>query len=109
MNNPFETIDNRLSNIECLLLDIRKENAKPIEVEIDKIFDIQQAADFLHLKTPTLYGLTSKRILPCFKRGKRVYFKRSELTKWLEAGKRKTVSDLETEANNYTKSKSTIK
>ncbi len=99
MANPFETIDNRLASIECLLINLKNEKAQPAEVEADRILDVEGAAEFLHLKTPTIYGLISKRILPSFKRGKRVYFKKSELTQWLEGGKRKTVEQLETEAN----------
>lgn len=98
MGNPFETIDTRLANIECLLIDLKKEKSQPLEVEADKILDVEGAAEFLHLKTPTVYGLISRRILPSFKRGKRVYFKKSELTNWLEAGKRKSVSEIQVDA-----------
>lgn len=105
MSNPFETIDTRLASIECLLLDIKKEKTLPLQTDADEIFGIQEAAEFLRLKVPTIYSLTSKRILPSFKRGKRVYFKKSELKSWLEVGKRKSLGDLESEAKNYVKSK----
>lgn len=61
---------------------------------IDKILTIGEAADFLNLAIQTLYGFTSKREIPFMKRGKRLYFKESELVKWLEEGKQKSVSEI---------------
>jgi len=102
MGNPFEIINTRLANIECMLVDLKNEKVQPIKVETDKILDVKEAGEFLHLKVPTIYGLISKRILPSLKRGKRVYFKKSELTLWLEGGQRKTIEQLEIEARNIT-------
>ena len=60
----------------------------------DKIFSIKEAANFLNLAIQTLYGFTSKREIPFMKKGKKLYFKESELLNWLEEGKKKSVKEI---------------
>ena len=55
---------------------------------------IKGAAGFLNLAIQTVYGLTSKREIPFLKKGKKLYFKKSELENWLNAGKRKSVDEI---------------
>ncbi len=59
------------------------------------LLTVPQAAELLSLSIPTIYGLLHRRQLPAMKRGKRVYFKRSELLLYLEDGRKTTVEDLE--------------
>lgn len=61
-----------------------KEKIRPAQKDI---LNITEAGEFLHLTKATLYCLTSKKKIPHFKTGKRLYFKRSELLSWIEAGK----------------------
>jgi excisionase family DNA binding protein len=56
--------------------------------------NIVEAAEFLNLAQQTIYGLTSKREIPFFKRGKKLYFRESELVAWLEQGRRKTKTEM---------------
>lgn len=65
--------------------------------EQDQIFSIKEAAAYLNLARQTLYGFTSKREIPFIKKGKKLYFKRSELENWLLEGKRKTKAEIEAE------------
>jgi len=50
---------------------------------------------------PTWYSKISKGEVPYYKRGKKVYFLKSEIDKWLKAGKCKSNADIESEAENY--------
>ena len=68
---------------------------------IDEVLDVRQAAQYLKLKVATLYEKTCKRLIPHFKKGKKLYFKTDELNSWLKEGKVKTQSDLQTDAANY--------
>lgn len=52
----------------------------------DKLLSIQEAAAYLNLAQQTLYGFTSTGKIPYTKKGKRLYFKRSELDNWLQSG-----------------------
>lgn len=106
MNNPFETIDARLSNIETLLLDLKHTTKnKGNEPETDELLTVQDAAKFLSLSVPTIYGLISKKELPVMKRSKRCYFSKIELVNYLKQGRKKTTSETDKEAANYIKEK----
>lgn len=63
----------------------------------EQFLTIQQAAEFLCLSVPTIYGKVSKRELPFMKQGKRLYFAKSELSEYLKAGKKKTSAEMEEE------------
>lgn len=87
MNNPFELIDRRLSNIENILLDIKH---APKE-QADELLTVPQTAEFLNLTIPTIYGKVNKHELPVMKRGGRLYFSRTELMNYLKAGSREVL------------------
>jgi len=62
MNNPFETIDARLTNIECLLLDL-KHTQTPLQdlVVGDQLLTIKQAAALINLIVQVTINFFSKR------------------------------------------------
>jgi len=103
MNNPFDTIDARLSNIENLLLDLRTNQTEPQATKKtdSDLFTIEEAAGFLKLAKPTIYGLVCHSKIPCMKKGKKLYFSKAELIAWLQQGKRKTITELQEEAKNH--------
>ena len=104
MTNPFEVIEERLSNIESLILDLKKQpqQAEPIQPP-EKLLTIQEAAKFLNLTVPTIYSKVSKGELPVMKRSKRLYFSSIELMEYLKDGRIKTNSEIKIEADNYLK------
>jgi predicted DNA-binding transcriptional regulator AlpA len=104
MNNPFEIIDARLSNIENLLLDL-KHSGKETSSDSEELLTIKQASEFVKLSVPTLYGYVSRNEIPFSKRpnSKRLWFSRKELIDWLQEGKQKTLSQLQDEANTFLK------
>ena len=71
------------------------------QAEVDELLTVQDTAKFLSLSVPTIYALISKGQLPVMKRSKRCYFSKVELINYLKDGKRKTVTELETEADAY--------
>jgi len=58
------------------------------------LLSVKEAAVFLRLAPQTIYGFTSKRIIPFLKRGKKIYFKHTDLELWLEEGRKKSVREL---------------
>ncbi len=102
MNNPFETIDARLSNIETLLLDI-KHNPKEQSDQppADELLTVSDCAKFLTLSKATVYGLIAKGEIPVMKRSKRCYFSKVELINYLKQGKRKSFAETASEADQY--------
>ncbi|MBA4121185.1 MAG: helix-turn-helix domain-containing protein [Acidobacteria bacterium] len=81
--------------------------------QIPETEDIGKGAEFASRITgkavPTIYDLVHKRLIPHSKRGKDLYFSKSELLDWLKSGKRKTHSELALEAENFSSDKSQTK
>ena len=92
MENPFEEIIQRLERIELLL--INQQSRSTQESEEDEILNVQEAAAFVGEAVATIYGRTSKREIPHYKKGKKLYFKKPELIEWIEGGKVKTAQEL---------------
>jgi len=107
MENPFVTIQNDLTTIKLLLLDIQ--NQKPLSLNKtpdDHILNVNEAGEFVGLKTPTVYSLVSQRKIPFSKNGKKLMFLKSELLQWVKDGRRATTVELDLIASRYIKSKS---
>lgn len=103
MENPFEIIIQRLDAIERLLYEIK--TGKQVEnipgVYANELMNVQQVAEYLTLSVQTIYGLVHKMEIPNCKRGKRLYFKRTEIDDWIGQSRRKTIAEIEQEASNY--------
>lgn len=54
-----------------------------------------------HPAAPTIYGWVRNGLIPHYKQGKQLFFKRSEIEKWLDETRQKTEEELEAEAINY--------
>ncbi|MFZ4680514.1 MAG: helix-turn-helix domain-containing protein [Flavobacterium sp.] len=67
--------------------------------ETDKFLSLEEASEFLQLAKQTLYGFTSQRTIPFIKRGKKLYFKKVDLEKWLNEGRKLTSSEIATTTN----------
>lgn len=102
MNNPFEIIDARLSNIENLILDLKRQPVQELSTSPpEKFLTIQDVSKLLCLTVPTLYSKVSKGEIPVMKRGKRLYFSQTELLNFLKEGRRKTNAEIALEAEAY--------
>ena len=93
---------NEVSEIKRLLLS--KSNEQATEAP-DQLLTVHEAAEFLSLAVPTIYSKVSKSEFPVMKRSKRLYFSRIELTEYLKAGRKKTLTEMATEADVYLKNK----
>ena len=84
------------------LKEILPEQLGATKKQLPEILNIQQAAEFLKLKKTTLYEKTSRKQIPHFKKGNKLYFNLAELQDWIKAGKVKTHEDIEREAITFT-------
>ncbi len=66
----------------------------PTPQEENKLLSINEAAKHLNLARQTLYGFTSNRVIPFIKKGKKLYFKKSDLNIWLEEGKKSSIQQM---------------
>jgi excisionase family DNA binding protein len=80
MSNPFETIDQRLSNIENLLLDI-KHNPKE---ETEKIFSVKELADYAGVSELSIRNWILEGKIQAERIGRKILIKQSQFEKGLE-------------------------
>ncbi len=71
---------------------------QPKEQQENQLLSITEAAEFLKVSVPALYTKVSRQEIPVSKPGKRLYFNKTELKKWILASRRKTILELRTEA-----------
>jgi excisionase family DNA binding protein len=57
----------------------------------EPLIGIDEAASIVGMKRSTLYARTSNRSIPHYKRGGKLYFRRSELINWLVEGRRPVI------------------
>ncbi len=64
--------------------------------EENELLNFTEAAKFIGVAKQTLYGYTSKRLIPFFKRGgKKIIFRRIDLNAYLEEGRKASISEIE--------------
>ena len=97
--NPFQLIMEQLDCLERKLDKLIKEReaGKAVDSE-DELLTVQNATAFLRISPSTLYQLTSRHEIPFMKKGKRLYFNKEELRRWIEEGSIKPASVLEKQA-----------
>ncbi|MEJ7821515.1 MAG: helix-turn-helix domain-containing protein [Chitinophagaceae bacterium] len=71
------------------------ENTTLASESTKQILNISEASEFLNLAKQTLYGFTSKNEIPFIKRGKKLYFRKTDLESWLLEGKQLTKNEVE--------------
>ena len=76
MSNPFETIDQRLSNIENILLDLQH---KPVEEKKSENLTVKEAAEILKVSEQSIHNYIKKGYLPAKKVGRVLLIKREDI------------------------------
>ncbi len=75
MSNPFETIDQRLLNIENILLELNK----PIEEKKPENHTVKEASQLLKVSEQTIHNYIKKGFLPAKKVGRFLLIKRTDI------------------------------
>ncbi len=104
-NFTFDDLPRAVSQLGDKLDAIQQMLAQRIEPQPapsqDQFLTAEEAAAFLRLSVPTIYSKVSRGELTVMKQGNRLYFSQSELIDYLRAGKRKSNSEIQTEACEY--------
>ena len=102
--NDLPEAVNRLTNevSELKRLSIQRQAEPPTE-QAEQWLDLNDLIQYDPEKRtkPTWYSKISKGEVPYHKRGKKVYFLKSEIDAWLKAGKCKSNAEIEQEAEAY--------
>lgn len=67
----------------------------------EKPLNIEEIASLINVSKQHVYFLTSKKQIPHVKKGKRLYFYKSEILQWLKEGEQKTDKEIDDMANEY--------
>lgn len=83
MQNPFETIDKRLTNLEALMLDV-KHSSNELKQSFEpktpnEYLTRNELAEMLKCDLSTIHNWTKKGKLIPYGLGNRVYYKRAEV------------------------------
>jgi excisionase family DNA binding protein len=81
--DPEKLINNIADKVMERFIKYLEENNIKAGEPVEKLLTIQEAAEFLNLTVPTLYGKTHRNQIPFSKKGKRVYFLKSKLIEYV--------------------------
>jgi excisionase family DNA binding protein len=93
--DEIESLVERISNKLYKSFLLEQSNKK------DELLTIDEAAKLIKLSKATIYGLVHKKSIPHCKKGKRLYFQKSELLEWIQSGRKATVDTLDSKVNGY--------
>jgi len=89
--NEFQELKKEMQELKTLTL-----------LGAKQVVTMHEAALLTGLSISYLYQLSSAKKIPYYKQGGKInYFDKDELNKWLLQHRKKTVSELETEAANF--------
>jgi len=100
------TISNPLQEIFDVVLEVKQSQLRlekyfasyPVQPEEELPINIDEACKVTGLAKPTIYSKFSRREIPGYRRGQRLYFYRSELLEWIRSGKRSTLDEIKADA-----------
>jgi len=109
IQNPNNLTFEQLPKVVAILIDevreLKKALSEKSEPDIlpDKWMNIQELQEYLpnHPAKNTIYSWVSGHRIPNHKGAKNLRFLKSDIDQWLLSGKRKSESELHTEAANY--------
>ncbi len=67
----------------------------------ERMIDVAEAAVITGLAVNTIYDKTHRREIPFYKKGKRIYFRESELLAWIGKGRVMTQEEIDAKAISY--------
>lgn len=80
---------------------------KSEQPESDRWFNLQELCEYLPDRPArqTVYGWIGQRLIPFHKKGKKLQFLKSEIDSWLKTDKRKSVAELQADAQQFVNAK----
>ena len=100
----FTHLTNEVSEIKRLLLEKSNEKQTP---EPDRWFDLNGVCGYIpdNPSKQTVYGWVNAGTIPVHKGRKKLRFLKSEIDSWLMQGRKKTLAEIASEAEQYCKTK----
>ncbi|EGK00151.1 helix-turn-helix domain-containing protein [Dysgonomonas gadei] len=73
---------------------------EPQNIEKRMPIGIDEACRIIQKAKSTIYSLTRKGLIPCYKKGKKLFFFEDELINWIQKGKKKSLDQIREEMSN---------
>ena len=100
--NFYEALEHLINEMG----DIKATIGNPVETEQrEDLIDLNEVCRLTRRAKPTIYRMTSRGEIPCYKNGKKLYFFRNEIMAWIRKGKKNFIGDLASEADAYSQAK----
>jgi Helix-turn-helix domain len=106
----LENVPGVVTDIQETVNDIKRlllEKSNPPPVSSDRWFDLNGLCDYRPDKPAkaTVYGEVHRNVIPVHKKGKKLMFLKSEIDAWIKTGRKKTLAEIATEADQYLETK----
>ncbi len=98
----FEKLDEILTRIESIEKKIQKGDGTEMT---DEPISVKEVSRLINLSVSTIYSKVSRNEIPVNKVGKKLYFYRSELERWIRSGRIRTALEIRTDLERQFKSK----
>ena len=96
MTNPYEIIDQRLSSIENVLIQLQKQHKitkPPSQNNGDALLTVDETAALMRTPKPTIYRKADQ--IGYIRHGKRILFRKGDILNFLEANRKKSRLELQ--------------
>ena len=98
----IELAANEVVEIQLTRKELKPEITLPNPPRQDKRFyPISWVVDYTGIPKNSIYQLTSKNLIPHFKRSRKLFFEKAQVDKWLEEGRVKTNDEIAAEAEQF--------
>jgi excisionase family DNA binding protein len=95
MTNIILTTPSELERIIAQAIEKALQFMKPTEQDNSNLYmGIEEASALVSLSKNTVYGMVSRREIPHYKRGKKLYFLKEELQNWIGSEKVLSASEI---------------
>jgi excisionase family DNA binding protein len=109
-NNYIEFIKNELDESDIdeqkLVLPTRRPKEDNKETQLMTVIELK---DYLKCSKASIYRKTSRKEIPHNKIGNTLYFDKKEIDEWIKSHKRKTIEEIDQEAERYSLTKKPVK
>lgn len=107
MEFTFEQLPSAVSSLNDKIDKILSLMSSTSSPEKDVWFDLKDLSKYIpgNPARPTIYKLVGAKDIPFHKKGKRLYFLKSEIDFWLKSGRERTNKELKNSAKDFLKIK----
>ncbi|MCF0060139.1 helix-turn-helix domain-containing protein [Dyadobacter chenwenxiniae] len=86
MSNILDELKEGIDELKRIVSTAIPTGQMPNDADQNQFLTVAAAAEYLGLKTSTIYAYTRNRKIRHYKRGSTIYFKKSEINAYIEAG-----------------------